>query len=158
MSIKWTESQQKAIDTRNSNVIVSAAAGSGKTAVLVQRVIEILSDETNPVRADELIVMTFTNAAAAEMRERIQSALAEKIEKTPENVFLKEQLIVLGQAQISTIHSLCLNLIKDNFHMLNIRHDFEIADESKLSPIRKAAMENVLDNQYKIRDKDFLNT
>lgn len=158
MSTKWTTEQEKAISLRNCNTLVSAAAGSGKTAVLVQRVIDMITDETNPVYINELLIATFTNAAASEMQERIYNALQKKIRENPDNSFLKEQVVLLGQAQISTIHSFCMNLIRENFHLLGIRHDFDIADEVKLSAMRKIALEEVFDKYYKAGEVDFLNT
>lgn len=157
MSTKWTTEQENAISVRNCNTLVSAAAGSGKTAVLVQRVIDIITDETTPVYINQLLIATFTNAAASEMQERIYSALQQKIKENPDNSFLREQLVLLGQAQISTIHSFCINLIRENFHLLGIRRDFDIADEVKLSELKKIALEELLDKYYKIGDTDFLN-
>ena len=158
MSTKWTTEQNEAITVRNCNTLVSAAAGSGKTAVLVQRVIDMVTDETNPVYINQLLIATFTNAAATEMKDRIYSALQRKIAENPDNSFLKEQLVLLGQAQISTIHSFCMNLIRENFHLLGIRHDFDIADEVRLSDIRKKAIEEVLENKYEEGDLAFYDT
>ena len=158
MSTKWTTEQQKAIEERNNNILVSAAAGSGKTAVLVQRVVDMVTDKANPVYINRLLVATFTNAAAAEMKERIYQALQEKIKQNPDDSFIKEQLVLLGQAQISTVHSFCINLIRENFHLLGIRHDFDIADEVRLSAIRKKALEEVFERKYNEGDVDFNNT
>jgi len=158
MSPKWTDSQKRAIDVRNKNVIVSAAAGSGKTTVLVERVINILSDRENSVRADQLLIVTFTNAAATEMRNKIYNAILKKVNDEPENEHLKKQLVALGQAQISTIHSLCNNMLKNNFHLLNIRKDFEIASETTMVSLRKKAMETVLENWYQKNDANFFKT
>lgn len=158
MSTKWTTEQKKAISISQCNTLVSAAAGSGKTAVLVQRVIDMITDKSNPVYINELLIATFTNAAAAEMKERIHVALQKKIEEEPDNEFVRQQLVLLGQAQISTIHSFCTNLIRENFHLLGIRHDFDIADESKLALMRNASMDEVLENAYIKGDEDFLKT
>ncbi len=158
MSTKWTTEQEKAISVRNCNTLVSAAAGSGKTAVLVQRVIDIVTDETNPVYINRLLIATFTNAAASEMKERIYRALQEKIKNNPDNSFLREQLVLLGQAQISTIHSFCMNLIRENFHLLGIRHDFDIADDVKLSAMKKLALEETLEEAYIEGNPEFLKT
>ena len=158
MSTNWTTNQQKAIDIRNTNTLVSAAAGSGKTAVLVERVIKIVTDEKNPVHINDLLVATFTNAAAAEMRERIYSALQKKIEQFPESQFLRQQLVLLGQAQITTVHSFCINLLRENFHRIGIRHDFDIADEIRLSSMKNSAMETVFENHYVQSDVNFLKT
>lgn len=158
MSTRWTTEQKKAIEERNNNILVSAAAGSGKTAVLVQRVVDMVTDKNNPVYINRLLVATFTNAAATEMKERIFAALQEKIKENPEDDFIKEQLVLLGQAQISTVHSFCTNLIRENFHLLGIRHDFDIADEVSLSKIREESLEEVLENKYNDADEDFNNT
>ena len=158
MSTKWTTEQENAIKIRNCNTLVSAAAGSGKTAVLVQRVIDMITDETNPIYINELLIATFTNAAASEMKERIYYALQDKIAENPDNSFLREQITLLGQAQISTIHSFCMNLIRENFHLLGIRHDFDIADEVRLSSIKKEALENVIEKYYNNGDMDFFKT
>lgn len=158
MSNKWTNEQKQAIEERNNNILVSAAAGSGKTAVLVQRVVDMVTDKNNPVYINHLLVATFTNAAAAEMKDRIYIALQEKLKDNPNDTFLKEQLVLLGQAQISTVHSFCTNLIRENFHLLGIRHDFDIADEVRLATIKKNALELVLEEKYNDSDVDFYNT
>ena len=130
MSVKWTNNQQKAIDSSGSNILVSAAAGSGKTAVLVERVIKIITNLEKPVPADKLLIVTFTNAAAAEMKTRIYKALLKIINNNPDNEFLREQLDRLSQTQISTIHSFCQNLLKDNFYKIGLNPDFSIIDET----------------------------
>ena len=109
--MKWTEKQQQVIDTRNRNLLVSAAAGSGKTAVLVERIIQMISGGEHPLDLDQLLVMTFTNAAAAEMRERIAAAIEKKLMEQPENRHLQVQAALVPHAQITTIDSICLNLI-----------------------------------------------
>ena len=158
MSTKWTTEQKRAINEKHNNILVSAAAGSGKTAVLVQRVVDMVTNKENPVYINHLLVATFTNAAALEMKDRIYNALQEKIKENPDDPFIKEQIVLLGQAQISTIHSLCTNLIRENYHLLGIRHDFDIADEVRLSSIKKEAMEQILEERYNGSDKDFYNT
>lgn len=158
MSTRWTTEQKNAITIRNCNTLVSAAAGSGKTAVLVQRVIDMITDETNPVYINQLLIATFTNAAATEMMERIHIALQKKINEDPDNAYIREQLVLLGQAQISTIHSLCTNIIRENFHLLGIRHDFDIADEAKLAVMKSDALEEVLEKSYISGNVDFLRT
>ena len=111
----WTESQRWAISARNGSLLVSAAAGSGKTAVLVQRVIERLTDPERPCDADRLLIVTFTNAAAAEMKERISAAIGELLQADPANAQLQRQQILLNRAHISTIHSFCNELVRENF-------------------------------------------
>ena len=104
-SPKWTKEQQAVIDSRNSNLLVAAAAGSGKTAVLVERIIQMITDKDKQVDIDKLLVVTFTNAAASEMRERIGDAIGKALDKEPENTHLQKQLILLNKASITTIHS-----------------------------------------------------
>ena len=108
MATKFTPQQKQAIELRNRNILVSAAAGSGKTAVLVERIVGMITDDISPVDIDRLLVVTFTNAAAAEMRERIGIALSRQLEAAPENVHLQKQLSLLHNAQITTIDSFCL--------------------------------------------------
>ncbi|HEY5575143.1 MAG TPA: UvrD-helicase domain-containing protein, partial [Clostridiaceae bacterium] len=113
---KWTDEQKDAIGDRGCNFLVAAGAGAGKTAVLVQRIIEKITDEKHPVDIDKLLVVTFTNAAAAEMRERIGDAITGELDKNPGSTRLQSQLTLLGRANIMTIHSFCLGVIKSNFH------------------------------------------
>ena len=117
--MRWTPKQKEVIDARGSNLLVSAAAGSGKTAVLVERIIRLICDEEHPVDIDRLLVMTFTNAAAAEMRERIAQAIERKLEEEPEREHLQVQAALVHRAQITTIDSFCLSLIRDHFNMLD---------------------------------------
>ena len=120
MSREWTQEQKNAIDARDGTLLVSAAAGSGKTAVLVQRVIERLTDPVHPSDADRLLVVTFTKAAAAEMKDRIAARISELLVQDPTNRNLQRQQLLLGRAQISSIHSFCNELIKENFYKLNL--------------------------------------
>lgn len=147
MSVKWTQNQQKAIDSSGSNILVSAAAGSGKTAVLVQRVIRMITAE-NPVRLDRILMVTFTNAAAAEMRTRIYKAITECIERDPENKLLHDQLALLSQAQITTIHAFCQNLLRDNFYKADVSPDFTVIDETDAARLIKECAEEVTENAY----------
>ena len=118
MGMKFTEDQQRVIDLRNCNILVSAAAGSGKTAVLVERIVELVSgsgcDSARAVDIDRLLIVTFTNAAAAQMRERITKALSDRVEAEPDNEHIKKQLMLIHNAKIMTIHSFCLYLIKNH--------------------------------------------
>ena len=107
MGMKWTANQQKVIDLRRRNILVSAAAGSGKTAVLVERIINMITDKTHPVDIDRLLIVTFTNAAAAEMRERIGAAIEKALEEKEADEHLERQLTLLHNAQITTIDSFC---------------------------------------------------
>lgn len=153
----WTKAQTNAIKAREGSLLVSAAAGSGKTAVLVQRVIEILTDKDNLCEANKLLIVTFTKAAAFEMRDRINERLSELIRQNPRDSFLKRQQILLSSAHISTIHSFCNSLIKDNFYKLNIPKDFKIADSSEMTLLRDDAINEVFEENYKLARKSFLN-
>ncbi len=144
----WTEAQQKVINTRNKNLLVSAAAGSGKTAVLVERIICMISEGEKPLDIDHLLVVTFTNAAAAEMRERIGKALESKLLAEPENLHLQKQLSLLQSAQITTIHSFCLNVIRNYFHRIDLDPSFKIAEESEITLMKSDVIANVLERWY----------
>lgn len=156
-SKKWTKNQQLAIDSRKGSILISAAAGSGKTAVLVERVTKTLTDKENPCDADKLLIVTFTNAAAAEMRERISNKISEMIEEFPYDQNLKRQRTLLANAHISTIHSFCSELIRENFYKLNISSDFKIADSNEIALIRQNVIESILEAKYKKNDSSFIN-
>lgn len=151
----WTKSQRQAIDAKGGSVIVSAAAGSGKTAVLVERVISLITDENNPVDADRILVVTYTRAAAAELKERLYSKLSELIREQPYNKALLRQQTLLSKANISTIDSFCSSIVKEFFYVLNIEHNFRIADESELGIIKKDALKLTLDSMYADGEPDF---
>lgn len=156
-SPKWTNEQQAVIDSRNCNLLVAAAAGSGKTAVLVERIIQIITDTQNPVDIDKLLVVTFTNAAASEMRERIGDAIAKELDKNPENSHLQNQLVLLNRASITTIHSFCLDVIKSNFHKINIDPNFRIGDQTECLLLKQECIEDVFEEYYESKNIDFLN-
>ncbi len=137
MAIKWTGEQKNVIEHRGKNMLVSAAAGSGKTAVLVERIISLVTDEKNPIDLDKLLVVTFTKAAAGEMKERIRKALEKKIAENPENEQLRRQAVLIHNAHISTIHSFCTYIIKNYFYYLNIDPVFRVMDEGE-SKLMKA--------------------
>ena len=142
MSNKWTQEQQIAIDKKNANILVSASAGSGKTAVLVERVIKKVIDEG--VNIDEILVVTFTNASAIELKERLLAAIYKALDENPHDIFLKRQLTLINRASITTIHAFCLELIRSNFHILDIDPNFKICDEAKSSLLKGKIMNNVL--------------
>ncbi len=152
---KWTEAQQKVIDTRNKNLLVSAAAGSGKTAVLVERIISMISEGDQPMDIDHLLVVTFTNAAAAQMRERIGKALDQKLLRQPENAHLQKQLSLLQSAQITTIHSFCLNVIRNYFHRIELDPSFKLAEESEITLLQSDVMSELLECWYEKGSEDF---
>lgn len=145
---KWTAEQKQAIDARGGSLLVSAAAGSGKTAVLVQRVISLLTDPQNPCDADRLLVVTFTNAAASEMRERLTAALSALIAENPYDEWLCRQQVLLQNAHISTIHSFCVDLLRENFERLDIPPDFRIADANETDLLKKDVLDALLEEKY----------
>ena len=156
MAVTWTRDQQAVIDSRGGNLLVSAAAGSGKTAVLVERIIRMISQGKNPLNIDQLLVMTFTNAAAAEMRERIGAAVDQLLDQKPEDEHLWLQAALIPQAQITTIDSFCLNLIRNHYHVLDIDPSFRIGDEGELSLLRGDVLQQMLEEEYRKGEPSFL--
>ena len=156
MSVQWTEEQQKVIRLRNRNILVSAAAGSGKTAVLVERIIQMLTDPNNPVDVDQLLIVTFTEAAAAEMKERIREAIERELEESPEDVHLQRQATLIHSAQVTTIHSFCLSVIREHFHVIDIDPGFRIAEEGELKLLKQDVLEEVLESCYAEGKQEFL--
>ncbi len=155
---EWTKNQLDAINVKSGPVLVSAAAGAGKTAVLVERVIRLLTDINNACDADKLLIVTFTKAAAAEMKERIYSRISEMLSLDPENIILQRQQLLLSNAHISTIHSFCNDIIKEYFYKIdNLSPDFRIADENEMITLKNDAVQLVLEEKYKKASKDFLN-
>ena len=148
--MKWTEEQQKVIDTRDRNILVSAAAGSGKTAVLVARILALVTDPVHPVDIDRLLIVTFTNAAAGEMRQRIRDALEARAEEAPENAHLQRQLVLIHNAQITTIHSFCLQVLRSHFHMIGLDPGFRIADEGEMLLLRQDVLKETLEEAYEL--------
>lgn len=156
MSVKWTENQQNAISARSGSVLVSAAAGSGKTAVLVQRVIDTITDKTNSISIDKMLIVTFTRAASAEMRTRVDLALNDMLRSDPYNSYLLRQKQLLYNAHISTIDGFCAEFVRQYFYKLNIQKDFKIADEKELSLLRGKALDNTLEQLYNSEDPKFM--
>jgi ATP-dependent helicase/nuclease subunit A len=154
--MNWTPEQQKVIDLRNRNILVSAAAGSGKTAVLVSRIITMVSEGENPIDIDRLLIVTFTNAAAAEMRERIGAAIEDKIKEMPDNLHLQKQITLIHSAQITTIHSFCLNVIRNHFNTINLDPSFRIADEAELTLLKSDVIGDLLEEYYDKGEEEFL--
>ncbi|MEE1284949.1 MAG: UvrD-helicase domain-containing protein, partial [Acutalibacteraceae bacterium] len=151
---EWTAEQKLAIDGREGTLLVSAAAGSGKTTVLVERVIQRLTDLANPCPADRLVIVTFTKAAAAQMKERIDIALSKQIALTGDPWLMKQQ-ILLQSAKICTIDSFCGDLVRENFHMLGISADYQIADSGELARFEDTAVKKVLADKYNSGDSVF---
>ena len=156
----WTEGQQKVIDLRERNILVSAAAGSGKTAVLVERIIQKITDEEKPVDVDRLLVVTFTKAAAAEMRGRISEALEELAEDYPEDENLQKQLRLLHNAQITTIDSFCQYIIRNYFSVIGLDPLFQVADETDLKLVKQDVLEKLIEKRFEEarenNDQEFL--
>ena len=153
MGVNWTEEQQAAIDNRGGTLLVSAAAGSGKTAVLVQRVLERVTDPQNPCDIDSFLIVTFTKAAASEMRGKIADALTALAAEQPRNTRLRRQLMLVHRAKITTVHAFCMGLLKEHFHELGLPPDFRTAEESEQKAMRAEVLEEVLEAQY-AREQD----
>jgi len=154
--MSWTEKQCEAIETEGMNLLVAAAAGSGKTSVLVERIIRKLLDEKNGADIDELLVVTFTRAAAGEMRARIAEALNEKLRVAPDSRRLERQLVLLNAASISTFDAFCQSVVRKYFHELDLDPKFRIAGEEELALLRRDVMEELFEEKYGEGDADFL--
>ena len=152
--VKWTNEQLQAIEKTGNNILVAASAGSGKTAVLVERIINKIVNQK--INIDELLIVTFTNAAAAEMRERILEAIYKKIEEDSENNHLQKQINLIGRASICTIDSFCLDVVKNNFYEIGVSPNFRIADNAELELIKQETLEDLFDKKYEVEDKKFL--
>ncbi|UOQ92792.1 helicase-exonuclease AddAB subunit AddA [Halobacillus shinanisalinarum] len=146
--VSWTEEQERAIYTEGTNVLVAAAAGSGKTAVLVERIIQKLLHKTAPVNIDSLLVVTFTNAAAQEMRNRVGQALSQALEENPGSQHLKKQLSLVQNASISTLHSFCMEVVRKNAYLLDLDPGFRIADDIEADLIRQEVLEDLFEDWY----------
>ena len=150
----WTNEQQQAIYENGENILVAAAAGSGKTAVLVERIINKIINEK--IDIDKLLVVTFTNAAAAEIKERILEEIYKKIDENPTDSNLQKQIILLNKANISTIHAFCLEVIKNNFYEINISPNFRIGEGAEIELLKQETLEELFDELYEQEDKQFL--
>lgn len=155
MPVELTSQQKLAVESRGKELIVSAAAGSGKTAVLVSRVIALVCDAENPVDLDRLLVVTFTNAAAAEMRGRIADAISHKLADSPSNRRLRRQLALLPECRIQTIHAFCQDLLRRNFTLAGIAPDFILLDQNQSDILKEQAMERLLEEEYEINSQGF---
>jgi len=155
MAIKFTDDQQKVIDLHGCNILVSAAAGSGKTAVLVERIIQMICDPKKQIDIDRLLVMTFTKAAAAEMRERISKAIAKRMEEEPDNEHLQKQATLLHNAQITTIDSFCTFLLRNHFNDIGLDPAFRVADNGEVELLKQEVMGEMLEEHFASHDEDF---
>ena len=156
MGVSWTKEQQQVIGLRNRNILVSAAAGSGKTAVLVERIITMLTSEVCPIDVDRLLIVTFTEAAAAEMKERIRDAIEKKLMERPDDEHLKQQATLIHNAHITTIHSFCLSVVRDHFPVIDIDPGFRIGEEGELKLLRQDVLEEMLEARYQEGSRRFL--
>ncbi|MBO6138202.1 MAG: helicase-exonuclease AddAB subunit AddA [Lachnospiraceae bacterium] len=156
MAISFSDEQKRVIEERNRNILVSAAAGSGKTAVLVERIIRRILSEEAPVDIDRLLVVTFTNAAAASMRQKIRDALEERYEEDPENENVLRQRNLINMAHITTIHSFCLSVIRDNFNRIELEPTFRIGDEGELALMKEDGLEAVMERAYEESSPEFM--
>ena len=151
--MEWTKEQQQAIYEKGENILVAAAAGSGKTAVLVERIINKIINEN--IDIDKLLVVTFTNAAASEMRERVLNAIYKKIDEDPENEKLQKQITLLNNASICTIDSFCLDVVRNNFFEIDISPNFRIGDTTEIEILKQDVIEELFEDKYESEDKDF---
>ena len=151
--VKWTEEQKQAIYENGSNILVAAAAGSGKTAVLVERIINKIINEN--IDIDKLLVVTFTNAAASEMRERVLNAIYKKIDENPEDERLQRQVTLLNKASICTIDSFCLDVVRNNFFEIDISQNFRIGDTTEIEILKQDVIEDLFEEKYETENKDF---
>ena len=152
--VKWTEEQKQAIYETGNNILVAAAAGSGKTAVLVERIINKIINEN--IDIEKLLVVTFTNAAASEMRERVLNAIYKKIDEEPENEKLQRQITLLNKASICTIDSFCLDVVRNNFFEIDIAQNFRIGDTTEIEILKQDVIEDLFEEKYEAEDKDFI--
>ncbi len=156
MANNWTLEQRKAIEHDNRNILVSAAAGSGKTAVLVERIIQKIISEDNPVDIDKMVIVTFTKAAAAEMKQRIRESIENYLDNDPDNVRLQRQLTLINNAQITTIDSFCLNIIRNYFTDIDLDPGFRTADEGEIKLLEHDVMEQLLEDYYSEGSDEFI--
>lgn len=154
--MNYTVEQEQAISLRDRDILVSAGAGAGKTRVLVSRIADMIVDQSRTVRADQFLVMTFTNAAAAEMRERIHQELDERLDKNPENRYLLKQIHLLKQADISTVHSFCSRLLRTHFSEAGIDPAFRVGEDGEMKLLREQAMAELMEEAYQKHDQGFL--
>lgn len=153
---KWTNSQLLAINTVNKNLLVSAGAGAGKTSVLVERIINLISKVEYEIDIDQLVVMTFTKAAAYEMKERIRHALYEKIKEQPENQYLNRQLLLLNRSTITTIHSFCSEIVKEYYHVMDVDPSFSIVSDTRKTKLVQDSLDEVFMEEYENNNEQFL--
>ncbi len=152
--VKWTKEQLQAINEKGTDILVAAAAGSGKTAVLVERIINKIINEK--VDIDHILVVTFTNAAASEMRQRILDAIYKKLDEEPENEHIQKQTVLISKAKICTIHSFCLDIIKNNFYEIDISPNCRIGEQTEIELLKQEVLEDIFEEKYTSENQDFL--
>jgi ATP-dependent helicase/nuclease subunit A len=155
--IIYTSEQKKAMELRDKNLLISAAAGAGKTSVMVERITRMAVDRVNPIGLDRMLVVTFTNAAAAEMKERIRKSLYSELKKSPGDSNIRKQIMMLNQANISTVHSFCSEVIRSNYHLLDVDPAFSVSDEMDSSLLLNQAIEEILNVKYEENAPGFSN-
>ncbi|MDC7289496.1 helicase-exonuclease AddAB subunit AddA [Blautia schinkii] len=155
MGVTWTEEQSKVISLRGRNILVSAAAGSGKTAVLVQRILAKITDKEQPVDIDRLLIMTFTRAAAGEMRERISRALEQALYEDPDNEHLQRQMTLIHTAQITTIDGFCAYIIRNYFHLIGLDPGYRTADEGELKLLKEDVLKDLIEDYYALDEEKY---
>ncbi len=156
MATSWTDEQRAVIDHKSGNLLVAAAAGSGKTAVLSERVLELLKDEKNGFDVDRLLVVTFTRAAAAEMRDRIGKKISDHVKDNPQDIHMRRQATLINNATIATIDSFCNQIVHEYFHVIDLDPSFRIADESEMSELCSKVLQDLIEEKYTSKDEAFL--
>ena len=156
MGRSWTDEQKQVIHLRNRSLLVSAAAGSGKTAVLVERIIQKVTSKTHPMDIDQLLVVTFTKAAASEMRERVMAAIDEKLLEDPENTHLQKQKMLLPTAMITTIDSFCMSVLREHFDAIDLDPSFRVGDPQEMTLLKQDVAEQLLEDCYIEGRQEFL--
>lgn len=154
-TVQWTDDQKKIIAMRDCNILVSAAAGSGKTAVLIERIFKRIMDKKNPVDVDRFVIVTFTKAAAAQMKDRLRERLEQEIEKEPDNTHLQRQLGLIASAHISTVHSFCGYVIQNYFHRIGLDPSYRQGTDSELGLLKNEILEEILEEEYTEQREDF---
>lgn len=155
MTVNWTKEQREAIELHDTDILVSAAAGSGKTAVLVERILQMVTREENPIDVDRLLVVTFTKAAASEMKDRLMAALDQKRAQEPENEHLQRQSTYLHNAQISTIDGFCGYVIRNYFHLIDLDPGYRVVDEGEVKLLKTDVLRQVLETAYEEKQEAF---
>ena len=158
MSKNWTPKQKQAIETRGKTVLVSAAAGSGKTATLTERIVRKLTDVNNPASISRMLIVTFTRLSAADLKRKISAAISDELAKNPTSQYLSKQLVLLESANICTIDSFYLDIVRSNFQRLSLPSNFRLADEGEMALLRKSVMDEIIEKHYDLStdDDDFL--